>query len=291
MDLLVDAVVIEAHKAAQVPFFERPDVAVVTAGDPLEMLRGAECDVVHAAGSLDQAGHLDDLVLRRRIRLQLTDEHGVVEQAGHGLKDAGEGVDLDAPVALRVVVELYEADDETAGDQRHAERAGIAPGRVLPRLCRRQARVAGAADGEWLEPGQCLVERRVLRQIHRRTRQPLVRSFAAKADEAVDIGVGDAPDVDAVGVHGVHEPLRQALHEGLHIVRAGDLVRQLDELAHPAVARAEGVLCLAHGERLGADGGARRRETQVRGEVPWLRVADLDGADEVAVGEHRRPDQ
>ena len=66
-------------------------------------------------------------MLQTAAVLGLAEQHGVVEQAGHELHHAGQVLDLAAPVALGVVVELCQAYDGAAGDERHGERAGVAP--------------------------------------------------------------------------------------------------------------------------------------------------------------------
>ena len=110
-----------------------------------------EGDLLRRARAGEVAGELYELVLQPAALLDLAEQHGIVEEAGHELHDAGEELHVAAPVALGVVVEVHESDERAAGHQRHGERAGVAPLAILLDLFRRKPGVArlSITSGVW----------------------------------------------------------------------------------------------------------------------------------------------
>ena len=93
--------------------------------------RAPRCPRLLGEGQL--RAQLHELVPQARDLARLAQERRAVEHAGDELADAGHELHVVAPVALGVVVQVDQPDQLAAGDQRHRERAGVAPSRGTAR--------------------------------------------------------------------------------------------------------------------------------------------------------------
>ncbi len=286
---LVGALAVHAGEAAQVAFFQPPYVAVLRAGDLAELARRLEGDALRRARARQAAGELDELVLQAAALLGFAEQHGIVEEAGDELRHPGEELHLEAPVALGVVVEVHEPDDGATGDERHGERAGVAPLAEHLDLGGSEPRVAEAVQHEWSLVDQCLLEARVLGGVEDGVVAGVVDALAAQADEGTDDAGADPVHVDAIGVDGSHEAEREALDEPAELVGLGDFLREVHELADGLVAVFQRLVGSVDVEGVRADAREAGDHRDLRSEVARTRVAHLHRADEVAAHRHRRP--
>ncbi len=286
---LVRALAVHAGEAAQVAFFQPPDVAVVRAADLAEPARGCASDLLRRAGARQAAGELDELVLQSAAGLDLVQQHGVLEQARDQLHHPGQVLDLELPVALGVVVELGQPDDGPPGDQGHGERAGVAPLAIALDLLGRQPWVRQAVDDERRVVDERPLEGRILGRVEDLVVPGAVHAFAGEVEEQADDAAADAVEVDTVGVHGRHQAQRETLGERVQLGRLRDLLRKIHEVADGLVAMLQRAIGRVQVDGVGADARETGDHRDLRPEVARSRVAHLHGADEDAAHRHRRP--
>ena len=124
---LVHAGRVHAGEAAEVALLGPPDVAV-GAADGVSQARGRALGDVHRLlGGGEVGAQLDELLAQAGDLPGLVEQRGAVEHAGDELADAGQELDVGAPVTLGVVVQVHEPDELATGHQRHRERAREAP--------------------------------------------------------------------------------------------------------------------------------------------------------------------
>ena len=158
---LVHAVAVHAGEAAQVPLLQPPDVAVGAADGLAQARRRALGDVHRRLGRGEVGAQLDELLAEPGDLPGLLEERGAVEHAGDELAHAGEELEVRAPVALRVVVQVDQADELAAGHQRHGQRAGEALAAHQFPLVRAETLVAQVVDRERRVVEQGALQRRV----------------------------------------------------------------------------------------------------------------------------------
>ena len=288
-DALVDAAVVDAREAAEVPLLEPPDVAVHAAGRLPQARRGALRHVPRVAGDGELRAQVHELLAQARDFARLSQERRAVEHAGDELADAREELHLVGPVALGVVVQVDEPDQFAPGDQRHRQRAGEAPLPVHLRLRGAQARIAQVRDHQRRVVEQRVLQRGVVRGVQHLVAQVRVGAVFCVADDAADHAAGGAPDVDALHVRRREQPLREAPHETLEVVALRHFAREVDQLADAPVAVFQLFERALDGDGLRADAGEAVDGVRVPGEVPLAGVAQLDRAGELPVQHDRRP--
>ena len=286
---LVDAGRVHAGEAAEVALLGPPDVAV-GAADGVSQARGRALGDVHRLLGGGQVGaQLDELLAQAGDLPGFVEQCGAVEHAGDQLADAGQELDVGAPVPLGVVVEVHEPDELATGHQRHRERAREAPLAHHFDLARAQAFVAQVADRQRREVEERALQRRVSAGVEDLVAHARVGAVSGQAHDRADHAAARAPHVDAVGAGGGQQPLREAQDEPLEVVGLRYLAGEVHKLAHGLVAVRE----LVHGGTdrggLGADPGEALQHVGVPREVAVPRVAQLDGADQLVVQHHRRP--
>ena len=286
---LVDTAGVHAGEAAQVPLLEPPDVAVRAAGGVAQAARGALGDVGRLLRGGEVGAELDELLAKPDGLPGLVEERGAVEHAGDELADAGERREVRAPVALGVVVEVHQPDELPAGDQRHRQRAGEPPAAHELGFGPAEPGVAQVADREWRVVQQRPLERGIAGRVQDRVAGAGILALPRVADDRADDPTARAPDVDAVGVGGGEQPLREAQDEALEVMRLRHLVGEVDQLAHGLVAVRQLVHRPLDRDGLGADARQALERVGVAREVPLAGVAELQGADELAAQHHRRP--
>ena len=269
-----------------------PDVAVLGVEHAAQRRGGHGGEIARRGRLRQRLGELDQLALVCGVALDLVEEHRVGEEAGDVLRDVGEKVDLDAPVALGVVVELDEADHLAADDDRHAQGARVAPLVVQRPLLGGEALVPERTEDERLAGGEGL-PRWTGYLLRSMIAAAVVLVFAGpvQAHQGDETGFLGTPDVDVVGVRRGHDAFRDGLDERPQVRGAGHLLREADELAHRAPALVEVGARRRDVDGVGDEPRDGPRERQMRGEVEVERVAHFEGADEGAAGEEGRPEQ
>ena len=285
----VDAVVVHAGEAAQVPLLKPPDVAVGTVCRAPETRRGALGDVRGRLCGGEVGAELDQLLAQPGDLSGLVEERRTVEDAGDQLAHAGQELEVGAPVALRVVVEVHQSDELAAGHERHGDRALVAPAAHEVHLGRPQAFVAQIGDRQRRVVEERALQRRIAAGVEDGVANAGVGAVARAADDAADHAAARPPHVHAVGVGGGQQPLREAQDEPLEVVGLRDLPRELDQLAHALVAVRELVDRAPDRDRLGAHPRETLDHVGVLGEVAGARVAELERPDELAAQYQRGP--
>ena len=286
---LVHAARVDAGEAAQVPFLRPPDVAVGAADGRTQARRRALGDVHRRLGRGEVRAQLDELLAESGDLPGFFEQRSAVEHAGDELAHAGEELEVRAPVALRVVIHVDQADELAAGHQRHGQRAGESVAAHQFPLVHAETPVAQVADHERGVVEEGALQGRIPGGVEDLVAHAGVRAFPGKADGEADHPSARPPDVHAVGVGGGEQPLREAQDEALEVVGLRHLPGEVDQLAHGLVAVRE----LSHGALDGRGFGADPRQApehfRVAREVAVTGVAQLDGSDELAAQHHRPP--
>ncbi len=278
----VDAVVVHAGEAAQVPLLQPPDVAVGTLHRAAEARCGALGDVHGRLCGGEVGAELDELLAQPGALSGLVEERRAVEDAGDQLAHTGKELELGVPVALRVVVEVHQSDELTARHERHGDRALVAPAAHEVQLGRPEAFVAQIGDRQRRVVEERPLQRRIAAGVEDGVANAGVGAVARAADGAADHAAARPPHVHAVGIGGGQQPLREAQDEALEVVGLRDLPRELDQFAHALVAVRELVDRAPDRDRLCAHARETLEHVGVQGEVAVARVAEFDRPDELA---------
>jgi hypothetical protein len=221
--------------------------------------------------------------------LRLPQERGTVEDAGDELADAGQGLEVGAPVALRVVVQVDQPHELAAAHEGHGERARIAPLAVQFHLQGAETRVVQAIDLQRRVVQQDPLQRRTARGVQDGVPQPRVHAVGGAGDDGSHHSAGDPPHAHAVGAGDGEQALREAPDEALEVVALRHFAGELDEVARavrPLRQLREGPL---GGDGLGAGPRQPVDDEGVAGEVAVARVAQFDGAGEPSAQYDGRP--
>ncbi len=290
-DAGVDAVVVHAGEAAQVALLQPPDVAVGAVRGVSQPRRGALGDVHGRLRRGEVGAEFDQLLAQPGHLPRLVEERRAVEDAGDQLAHAGKELEVRAPVALRVVVEVHQPDQLAAGHEGHGERARVPPVAHEVRLSRAQAIVAQVGDRQRRVVEQRSLQGGIPGRVQDGVPHAGIGPPARAADGHADHAAARAPHVDSVRARGRQQPLREAQDEALEVVGLRHFSREVDQLSHGLVAVPKLVDGLPDRDRLGAHPRKALDHLDVPREVAFPSVAELDGPDEFAAQHQRSPDE